>query len=173
MPGVPRTAVHLVEVRDVDAIEAAGVTHPVFGRLLDAGTYARLTGFDGDRPSDSLAELFEGELGDLADVDRLAWEAGPVPPSARAAIDRAGESGPVFVVLSGAAGQPPLVIAVGRDLPSMGHALDADADMLRRSVRFAAGAGDLDGSLFAEPPFDADAEEVRLRERLRQLYGEE
>jgi hypothetical protein len=173
MADVSKTAVHLVEVPDVDAIEKAGAAHPVFGRLLDVGTYARLTGFEGGRPAESVAELFEGELSELADVDRLTWAAGPVPAGARPAIDQAGEAGPVFVVLSGAAHQLPLVVAVGHDLPSMGHALDADADTLRRSVRYAAGTGELDGSLFAEPPFDADTEEVRLRERLRQLYGEE
>lgn len=167
------TTVFLVRTPEASTIEDAGPAHPELGRLFDTGTYARLSGFDTDRADQELTELLAGESGGRFTLERVTWGSGPVPRATRAVLDEAAESGAVFVVLYGASGGPALVVAAGRDLPSMGRVDPVDADTLCRSLRFAAGVGELDGSLFAEPPFDGEAEEARLRERLRQLYGEE
>lgn len=168
------TTVFLVRTgEEVSAIEASGPAHPELGRLFDSGTYARLRGFGAVAVDQELADVLAGEPDGGFRLERLTWGPGPVPRQARAVLEEAADSGTVFVVLCGTSDGAALVVAVGRALPSMGRVDPVDVGTLRRSLRFAAGVGELDGSLFAEPPFDGEAEETRLRERLRQLYGEE
>jgi hypothetical protein len=165
------TVVYFLRTPEASAIESAGPAHPEFGRLFDIGTYARLTGFEG-AGADLAGVLAEEADGRFA-LEKIAWDTGPAPRETLAALDQAAETGNVFVVVSGPAGGPAFLVAAGSGLPSMGRAEDADAQTLRCSLRFALGVGELTGSVFAEPPFDGEAEEARLRERLRQLYGED
>jgi hypothetical protein len=147
---------------DADAVEAAGSAHPVLGRLIDTGTYTRIVGLDTDQPLAAVAELCAREPAGMVSVDFASWPA----------VGQADQSAAVFVAVCGSAHQAPLVVACGPGLPSMGRMPPSHLDTLLASVRFAAGAGELDGSVFAELPVDVDAEQMRLRERLRQLYGE-
>ncbi|MGI8666653.1 MAG: hypothetical protein ACR2N4_11575 [Jatrophihabitans sp.] len=165
--------VYLVQTDDVATIEAAGPRHPALGRLFDIGTSAALAGIDSERAYAALAELLQGEPAGLFSLEHARWDGAAVPTEAERAINAAAESSGVFVLLCGRPAQLPLALAAGPRLPSMGRTAPADPATLLRSVRFAAGASELDGSLFAEPAFDGAAEEARLRERLRQLYGDE
>jgi hypothetical protein len=147
---------------DPDAVAARGSAHPELGRFIDMGTYTRIVGLAGPRAMDALTALGTGELAGLVTVERASWTA----------IDQARES-TVFVAVCGLEPLAPLLVACGPGLPSMGGTLPScDVDTLRASLAFAAGVGGLDGSIFAEPQIDAEAEAARLRERLRQLYGE-
>jgi hypothetical protein len=146
---------------EVDRLDPS---HPVFGSLLDRGSYGRV-----DLPGAEVLELVERAL-PAAEVVEEA-ELGNDPAAARAGLERLAERGPTALVALGAASA--LVAVAGPPLPSMGPVAAIDAATLERSLRYVAGREDgVDGTIFAEPVASDEDEELRLRERLIQLYGE-
>jgi hypothetical protein len=144
------------------------VSHPAYGAILDLGSYGRpAEPWDRATPEDwrGLVTSVDpgGERLELTELDGA-----PERERLEAGLD---ERALVLVVTDG---ESSLLAVAGGGLPSMGSVGSVDADVVVRSLELVAGRrASVEGTLFAEPTVSTAGEEERLRERLRQLYGEE
>jgi hypothetical protein len=143
-------------------------SHPAYGAILDLGSYGWLA----EPWSRATAEDWRGLVATI-DPSGERLELSELDGAAeRERLEAGLDERALVLVVTG--GDSSLVAVAGGGLPSMGFVASVDADVLVRSLELVAGRrASVDGTLFAEPAVSTSGEEERLRERLRQLYGEE
>ncbi len=187
-----------VIVEELDELYGQGLSHPLLGGLLDAGSYAQVVDLAASPPA--LEQLLgselervtkaagvavrrtadgtgaEGELHVLAEPVDLTQETGAdlTWHDTKWHEDLAAGLALSFVLTDARGSRSPLWVLCGYDIPSMGPLASCTRDDVWATwLKLVGGSPAAGRSLLEEPPTELDPEDgAELLDRLQQLYGE-